>query len=532
MERRNLGAFGGAAAPAIAPSGSAPSRRAGGRDRRKCGAGGGRRSRNGARRWEIENLAAMLPGETSVDLKGTLSVEPAPSFRGHARRGIAPSARLRVMVAGRDRICGEDRPLRGGGRYRYGAATASSSPIIARDDRRRLDEGLDRYPPLPAVRPALRDVDLAADRADLAESERSAELFMGKTADAGKVDQMTLSLRADSAERGRRRGEIRSWSRAAWRPASSSSAGSPSPTWRAPRSKRAAGYGSASEFRPGRIEASVKAEDFRARPNSSPSFVPESPAARHLRAVAPSLSPIKAEVSAESGGRGEIDWRSRLTGSFADTHVTLEVDRPRQRWPIPQVWPGGSRCMLDGEDSAGVLRQIGLSPLPVRVGTADARREFDGAVASAGKLNVERNGRRSRFDYHAETRSATEASRSPGRLKAESKDIDPVLLLAGIAVPGCGGGPCRLGEGPAGIFGWRRQSGDSTRIVRGPAGRRRALRRSSSSASQLSGALELEYASLPFLASLRGRHRARAHRRTVVADGLRRCAASRTSRST
>ena len=155
------------------------------------------------------------------------------------------------------------------------------------------------------------DVDLAADRADLVETRALAELFAGKTADASKVDQMSLSLRADVAQRGRCRREIRSWSRAGWRPVSSTSAGSRLPTLRAPTSTRSAASAIPFGKPSGRIEASVNAADFQGAADFLASFAPESPARAASEGSRAEPFARSTQKSRRKVGPREIDWRSQ-----------------------------------------------------------------------------------------------------------------------------------------------------------------------------------------------------------------------------
>ena len=189
-----------------------------------------------------------------------------------------------------------------------------------------------------------------------------------------------------------------------------------------------------------------------------------------------------------------------MTGSFADTHVTLEVDG-RGRPADPGSLAGKLSLHADGGDSATVLRQIGLSPLQVRSAPLSIDAKFDGSLASAGKLNVAGSVAGVDIDYQAETSLRDGSIALAGPLKVASKDIDPVLLLAGIGVPG-------VGEGHAASANGRLEYSNgaaSLAIEQGSfAGQPVAgkLWARLSSDLELSGALDLEYASLPFLASL------------------------------
>ena len=340
-------------------------------------------------------------------------------------------------------------------------------------------------------------VNLNADRADLAEASALTELLTGQSLWAGRVDQMTLSLRADVlAARG-----IEAHSVVV-------DGGVEDGRLQLNRLSIADLAGAEIEARgeikdplgvpSGRLEASVKAEDISGAAEFLAGLVPGNALAAHLVDRAPTLAPIQADVSAEIGGADE-PLSLDLNGSFADTHVTLTASG-RGSLAEPESLNGTLALHVDGEDSAGVLTQLGLEPLPVRAGPLTLDADFDGAVASGGTLKVEGSVAGIRFGYDAETSIRDGLPAAAGRLEAESIDTDPALLLAGIAVPGVGEGHAAAAEGRLEIgsgrlsFNIDKASFDG-RVVGG------SLQAELGDAIAVGGALELDTVSLPLLAA-------------------------------
>ncbi len=393
--------------------------------------------------WLVDDFAATLPGETKVEAKGTLGILPAPSFTGHAR--IA--SRRPTAFAGWWR--GEVGSAVNIGRF------AVEADIDLKPDDRRLDNlvattgagtvtgtvDIKRFPQSDSY---FVTVDLGADRADLVETRALAELLVGKTMSAGKIEQMTLSLRADVVsaggvearsvvvEGGFEDGELslRHLSVADLAGASIEAIGS----IRDPFGKRS-----------GKVEASIKAEDFSGAAEFLASFLPESRLAQHLRRVAPILSPVSAEVSAEAGAAGD-KLSLALTGSFADTHLSLDAEGSGSLDDL-QTLSGKLKLHADGADSATVLPQLGLNPLPLSSAPLKVDADFDGALAKSGKLSLSGTVAGVDVTYEGETAVSDGKPTTAGAFKAKSKNIDPALLLAGIAVPGVGEGHAASASG-------------------------------------------------------------------------------------
>ncbi|MGH6926552.1 MAG: AsmA family protein [Propylenella sp.] len=447
--------------------------------------------------WVVEDFAAMLPGETRIDLNGTLGLSAGATFRGHARmaskrpaalatwwRGAAGSAgRIGGFSVEADIDITPDRQ-----QLSNFAATTGEGTIEGSVDVRRFQQHDQLFV----------NVALSAERADLVETRALAELLVGKTVQAGQVDQMTLSLSADvlsaggvearsvRVEGGLENGEInfRRLSVADLAGASIDAHGSIQDPFGTPY---------------GRVDASIKADDIGGAAKFLLSVLPESRAVQRLQEVAPILSPVTANVLAEAGAAGERVLLE-LEGSFADTRITLEAEGAGSL-AKPETLAGTLSLHAVAEDSAKVLRQLGFDLLPVRSLPLSVSASFDGAVAAAGKLKVEGTAAGVDFTYDAETALNEGRIATAGELKAESVDVDQALLLAGIAAPGIGGGHS------ASAAGRLEYSGEKVSLALSEASFvgqpvTGMLAADFADGVSLSGALDLPDASLPALAAL------------------------------
>lgn len=448
--------------------------------------------------WQVENFTAMLPGETRIDLDGMLDISPAAAFNGHGRlqskRPAAFASWWRGDVGSAARI----------GRFDIEADLALApegqhlSTIVARTGAGTVTGAVDirRFPQSEQL---FVTVDLNADRADLVEARALAELVAGKTIAAGRIDQMTLSLSADvltaggvearsvAVEGGLEGGELN-----LRRLSVADLAGTRIETLGSIRDP----FGKPS----GNIEASISATDFRGATEFLASFAPENNIVRHLQEVAPILSPVNAEVSAEGGAAGERLALS-LTGSFADTHVTLEAEGKGSLDDLASL-SGKVALHADGEDSADVLRQIGLHPLQVRSTPLNVDASFEGDLASAGKLSLKGMIAGVDLAYEAETSIRDGHIALVGEVDAESANIDPLLLLSGVAVPG-------VGEGHAASAAGRLEyaAGDASLALESATFAGQAVEGALQATiapddPKVSGTLDVEEASLPFLVGM------------------------------
>ncbi len=384
--------------------------------------------------WRVDDFSATLPGETAVDLAGSLTLSPEPAFHGHAsvasRRPTGFAAWWRGSAGSAGSI----------GRFSLAADLdlkaddAQISKLVVDTANGALDGSADikRFPQSGGY---FVTVDLAADRADLVETRALAELLVGQGG-AGKIEQMALSLSAGvltaggveahsvTLEGGFEDGafDLRRLSVADLAGASIEALGS----IRDPFTKN----------RSGSIEASIKAQDFAGAAEFLASLAPESRIARHLRDVAPILSPVSVDVSVDAGAAG-AKLSVALNGSLGATHLSLDAEG-KGSLGDPASLSGTLKLHADGEDSATVLRQIGLTPLPIRSTPMKLDATFDGALAKGGKLKLAGTVAGVDLSYDGETSIRDGEPAIAGAFKAESVDIDPALLLAGVAVPGIG----------------------------------------------------------------------------------------------
>jgi uncharacterized protein involved in outer membrane biogenesis len=447
--------------------------------------------------WVVEDFAAMLPGETRIDLNGTLGLSAGTTFRGHARMASKRPAAFAAWWRGTAGSAGRigafsveaDLDLTPANQRLSGLVAATADGAI---------EGTVDVRSFPQSGQLFLTVDLSAERADLVETRALAELLVGKAVMAGRIDQMTLSLSADVlsaggvearsvvVEGGLEDGRLnfRRLSVADLAGANINANGSIKDPFGTPY---------------GRIDASVTADDIGGAAKFLLSVLPESPAVRRMAEVAPILSPVSADISAEAGAAGER-VSLELTGSFADTHVSLQAEGAGSL-AEPETLTGTLRLRADGEDSAKVLRQLGFELLPVQSAPFRINADFDGALASAGKLRVEGTAAGIDLTYDSETALNDGQIALAGDFTAESANIDAALLLAGAAVPG-------VGEGhTASAAGRLDYAGDKLRVALSEAsfdGQQvgGTLTADFSDGIKLSGALEIADASLPVLAAL------------------------------
>lgn len=447
--------------------------------------------------WVIDGLSATVPGETRFDLSGTLTVASSTAFRGQARldseRPAGFAAWWRGEVGSATQI----------GRFAVDTAldlTASNlklSDLVVTTGAGTVTGSVDarRFPQSDEF---LATVDLSAGRADLVEMRAIVELLSSRTVAIDQIQQMTVSLRADVLTAGGV--EARDVAISGTLDKGLLNLADLSVADVAGARLQVSGdildpFGSPS----GKIEASVEAADLQGAADFLASFAPESNIARRLKAVAPIISPVNADVSAEGGAAGEKLALS-ITGSFADTHLTLAADGRGSLTDLKSL-AGTVELQIDGSDSAGVLRQLGLSPLAVRSSPLNIDASFDGQLASGGRLALKGTVAGIAFDYAAQTTLEDERVALAGEFKGSSDDIDPALLLAGLGLPGVGEGHAASASGRLDY------SSDTLSLV---------LKEASFADQQvageltaklkpniaLSGALSVEAASLPFLVAL------------------------------
>jgi hypothetical protein len=335
--------------------------------------------------WLVRGLSGILPGETAFDVRGEFRIGDEPAFQGRGsiaskrppalatwwKGEVGSASRLAEFAVEADLDLAPDRQSLSN----LAIATPAGSTMGSIELRRFDDpEGL------------FLTVDLSADRTDVLELRALAELMATPGALLGDISQMTVSLRAGtltadniqaqsvlvegSYENGRL--DLRRLSIADLQGASVDATGHVDDLLGA---------------RTGRIDASIDAEDISGAAAFVSRLLPENHFASRLVATAPSLSPLRAEFSAESGseaGSLVVD----LTGSFADTHVSLRA-AGKGDLGNPLAFEGATRLHIDGEDAATVLTQLGFAPLAVASGPLSLDAVFEGRFASGGALKAD-----------------------------------------------------------------------------------------------------------------------------------------------
>jgi hypothetical protein len=243
----------------------------------------------------------------------------------------------------------------------------------------------------------------------------------------------------------------------------------------------------------------VKADDLSGAAEFLASFLPENAIVAHLREAAPILSPLEAEISAEAGAAGD-SLSVVMSGSFAETHVNLTAEGAGSL-RNPEGLTGSGALHADGQDSAKVLAQLGLEPLPVPAGPLRLDAEFEGTPAASGKIHLDGTLAGVNFVYAAQSALRDGGIALSGDLTAQTADIDPALLLAGFAVPGLGEGHAASAAGRLDLGGGKAaftltEASFDGEPVSG------SLQATLGEATRLAGSLDLQSVSLPWLVSL------------------------------
>nr|WP_255365493.1 AsmA family protein [Faunimonas pinastri] len=197
----------------------------------------------------------------------------------------------------------------------------------------------------------------------------------------------------------------------------------------------------------GRIDASVSAQDLKAAAAFLTTVRPDNPAALRFAALAPALTPAKSDISFEIDDQEALSLN--VNGTFAGTRVTLNASG-KGSVNEPAAIKGRVDGVIAADDSVTLLRQFGLAPVPVeRSGPANVKVSFSGALNSIGALNVQGDlaGIKASFDGTAGAVEG-ESVQISGRLDASTADIDPALMMAGMAVPDLGAGHSLALHGP------------------------------------------------------------------------------------
>ena len=393
--------------------------------------------------WRIEDFAALLPGETRVDLSGLVDVSGDLSFAGHGRIASKHPSAFAAWWRGQAGSAGAIESFTVEADLDLSWEGQSLSDLVATTGAGTI-EGLVELRRFRQSGEIFATVDLSADRADLRETRALVELLAGDALTRGRVDRLSLSLRADALSAGGIEGRSvvleGGLDQGVWqlrRLAVADLAGS-----------RIDAHGSLRDAfgeRAGQLEASIAAQDVTGAAEFLAGLLPQNTAVAHFRRIAPALSPVHADISVEAGSEGS-PFSFELTGSLAETHIAVAaaVSGSPAR---PESLSGTVRVDLDSGNTAGLLTQLGLDPVPIESGPARIEAGFEGALSGGGKLNILGTVAGVDFSYNAETALLDGEIAAAGDLRAKASDIDTALLLAGVAVPGLGEGHAATATG-------------------------------------------------------------------------------------
>ncbi|MYZ50176.1 AsmA family protein, partial [Propylenella binzhouense] len=449
--------------------------------------------------WKVEILSALLPGETRIDVSGDLAIGAEPSFRGHgkvaSRRPQAFAAWWRGGSGGAGVLDGfsveADIALEPFAQKATSIVAAFGGGTVRGSASLRAFQRSDEV---------FVAVDLSADRLDLDRGRAIAALFAGDALTRGSIDQLFLNLRANEVTSGGIRAqsvaidasveagglELRRLSIQDLAGASVTARGRLDDPFGTPA---------------GRLDASVKAASLAGAVQFVRDLVPSSALVERFAAVAPALTPLDAEISLNAGGQEKGRIAGDLVGTFAGTRLTASV-AGTGRLADPTGWKGRADLLATGGDSATLLRQLGFDPLPVsESGPARLALVLDGTAGGTGTVEARGEIANVGFEFAGSAPGGADGSGLSGSLTLTSEDVDPLLLLGGLALPGLGEGHALALSGSLSVSAGRAALALGASSIEGePVSGR--LTAKFDRGVRLSGELGLKHASLPYLAGL------------------------------
>jgi uncharacterized protein involved in outer membrane biogenesis len=392
--------------------------------------------------WHISALSARLPGQATLEASGSLTTEQKFGFVGDARLAVAQPATFASWWRG-----GEQE---GAGRLLAPfdlAGHADIAPGRIAVDRVTAKIGdatiTGRFAWSDAAkgRPRALGTDLKADRLDFTQVKALAELLAGQNLASTSVlaDSYTIIVAADSfvfedltvrdvtvnasyaddvlkvvqigigdlggAGLKVTSGEIRSLT------------------------TDPQGY----------LEAQFSASAIGGAQRIVDRFAPDSTAARWLRAAGPALTPAEVKVRVQapptagaSGMRITVDNGVARSTVF---NIALETGAKLVDW---RNVPVKASLELNSPDTVELARQLGLSAVPLDNDTG-AHAELHGTGTAAGGIDTAFVADFAGLSANASGSTTISDAFSPtftGKLSLKSENIDPIIAMAGLGVPG------------------------------------------------------------------------------------------------
>jgi hypothetical protein len=402
--------------------------------------------------WRVDILSALLPGDTRVDVSGDVELGEAPGFTGHGRLRSRRPAAFAAWWRGRaGAVSGLDSfDLEADLSLRQRRQTASNIELALDGGTITGEVGVQTF---ERSAETFVSIALSADRLNIEKARALATLVGGGRLAEGMVDRMAFDLRADTLVAGTIEakgvvldGELQEDGFDLRKLSVADLAGARVEA----RGRIDDPLGPAS----GRLDASVEADSLAGTAAFLASLFPANPAVGRFAQVAPALAPLDATLSV-SAGAGEEPLSLDITGNFGGTQVSIAAAGEGSLLR-PETLAGRLDLLVVGDDTAVLLSQLGFGVIPLP-GTGPARLEVavDGALAGGAAVRLEGEAAGTRFRLAGDAAMAEGDLRASGNLELDSGDIDPLLMVAGVALPGVGEGHALTARGPVSLDGNR-----------------------------------------------------------------------------
>ena len=409
--------------------------------------------------WAIDGFHARLPGQATLDADGMLSTGGIVGFGGNLRLNVGQPATFAAWWRGR----GEG----GAGRllapFEFaGHATIGPGHVIVDSMKTSIGDatlsGRFAWSDVNArASKRLLETDLVADRLDFVQLRAMAELLAGRNlSDAATLaDSYAVKLAAQelviedivmrdvSVDAGFVDGALTVRNVAVGNLGGarfSATRGQIDNVFTAPR---------------GHLEAHLDAPSLQDLSRVVDRVAPDSPFSHWLTAAAPALSPAAIDASIEAPpAAGGADYRIKLHASAKATQADATIDLSGS----PTAWRTGTAAVtldVSSYDAVGLARQAGLA-----AAAGDMQKSARIQIAARG---VPKDGLDTTVaaDFGGVGLTAAgslilAAGQLPsfnGTFKLQSDDLDPIIKMAGLTIPGEGPGVAAVLDGKISVAG-------------------------------------------------------------------------------
>ncbi|HMN86584.1 MAG TPA: AsmA-like C-terminal region-containing protein, partial [Bauldia sp.] len=402
--------------------------------------------------WQIEGFGARLPGQATISADGRLATGATVGFGGQVRLAVGQPATFASWWRGRSEL--------GAGRLLApfdlsGRATISPAGIQVEDMGPRIGDAPTRgglawtaareNSPLRLFRTAL-----SADRLDFRQIQALAELLAGQDlgdttalADSYSIrfvaDELAIgdiAMRNVQVDAGFEDGDL------TVNGIDINDIGGA--TIRVTRGR----IDNVLTDPRGRLEAQLGATSLTGLARIVDQLLPATAISRWFARAAPSLSPASLSVVVNSGAAGAAASATtvQLIGDAAETKVEATVDVAG----VPASWRTGDvrlSASIKSHDAMGMARQTGLPVATVPItGGAQVGVTATGVPATGMTTAIDGNFAGLVLDGDGSLILAADLPpKFAGTLSVDSPDVDPLLRMAGLTIPGTEAGvPAKL----------------------------------------------------------------------------------------